>query len=90
MELNTIFGLLANRITVQGTTGARDELDALSGSVRALQPGAAAALVDWEGSEIARERAFAVIRHAAVRADASVQRRIATALRAARGVALVA
>ena len=40
-----------------------DHLEELAERVRDTDPGAAEALVDWEGAEIARERAFAVIRN---------------------------
>jgi len=70
MELKVTYDRLADVIMAFGTTAVRDELDALAAHVRHDQPGAAAALTDWEGSEIARERAFAVIRNQQVREDA--------------------
>ena len=70
MELKVTYDRLADVIMAFGTTAVRDELDALAVHVRHEQPGAAAALTDWEGSEIARERAFAVIRNQQVRENA--------------------
>ena len=70
MELKLTYDRLADVIMSFGTTAVREELNALAAHVRRDQPGAAAALTDWEGSEIARERAFAVIRNQQVREDA--------------------
>ena len=70
MELKVTYDRLADVIMAFGTNAVRDELDALATHVRHEQPGAAAALTDWEGSEIARERAFAVIRNQQVRENA--------------------
>jgi len=62
MELKSFFDHLADAITSRGTVAVRDQLEQLADEVRDSQPGAAAALTDWEGAEIARERAFSVIR----------------------------
>ena len=70
MEIKLYFDRLADVITTFGTTAARGELEELASRVRDVQPGAADALTDWEGSEIARERAFAVIRNRQVREKA--------------------
>ena len=90
MTLKTILDRIANTIMASGTKAARVDLDALADAARDTQPGAAAALTDWEGAEIARERAFAVIRNDVVRAEAERQLAITTAMTAARGVALAA
>jgi hypothetical protein len=71
MELKLTFDRLADAILTFGTTAVRKELTEIAAQVRDEQPGAAAALIDWEGSEIARERAFAVIRNQQVREEAS-------------------
>jgi len=63
MELKFMTDRLAEVILVAGTTAVKEELTALAARVKHVQPGAAAALVDWEGTEAARERAFAVIRN---------------------------
>lgn len=63
MELKFMMDRLAEVILVFGTTAVKEELTTLSNRVKHVQPGAAEALVDWEGTEIARERAFAVIRN---------------------------
>lgn len=90
MTLKSILNDIADIIMAKGTTAARKDLTALAAAVRDTQPGAAAALTDWEGSEIARERAFAVIRHEVVRAGAERQLAIAMDLAAFRAVALAA
>jgi len=63
MELQFMTDKLAEVILLAGTTAVKEELGALASRVKHVQPGAAAALVDWEGTEAARERAFAVIRN---------------------------
>ncbi len=90
MTLKSILNDIADIITAKGTTAVRKDLTALAAAVRDTQPGAAAALADWDGSEIARERAFAVIRHEVVRAGAERQLAIAMDLAAFRAVALAA
>ncbi len=62
MDITITVEQLADVIMAHGTIAVREELEALADAARATQPGAAAALTDWEGTEIARERAFAVIR----------------------------
>jgi hypothetical protein len=47
-------------------------LEALAAAARTLCPGAAAALVDWEGPEIARLRAFGIVHGALLRDLVSV------------------
>ena len=63
MESKLFFDRLAEVIMVFGTTAVRREFEQLAERVRDTDPGAAEALTDWEGAEIARERAFAVIRN---------------------------
>lgn len=63
MELKFMTDRLAEVILVAGTAAVKEELTALAARVKHVQPGAAAALVDWEGTEAARARAFAVIRN---------------------------
>lgn len=70
MELKLTYDRLADAIMVFGTAAVRGELEAIASRVRDAQPGAAAALTDWEGTEIARERAFAVVRNQQVREEA--------------------
>ena len=70
MDIKLYFDRLADAIMAFGTTAVRGDLDELASRVRHVDPGAAAALTDWEGSEIARERAFAVIRNQQVREKA--------------------
>jgi len=52
---------LAERIAVHGTDSERVALHAVHDAARWTAPGAAAALVDWDGSETMRLRAFGVL-----------------------------
>lgn len=71
MTIKDTFDRLADAIQSFGTVAVRDELEQLADDAKDEQPGAAAALTDWEGTEIARERAFAVIRNRLVRERAT-------------------
>ncbi len=55
---------LAHRIVADGTKAHRSALAALAEAVREIAPGAAAALVDWDATEVARLRAYGVAREA--------------------------
>lgn len=55
---------LAHQLIADGTHAHRLELEELAQKVRDVAPGAAAALVDWAGSEVARLRAYGVAREA--------------------------
>ncbi len=63
MESKLFFDRLAEVIEVFGTAAVQQEFEDLADRVRDTDPGAAEALTDWEGAEIARERAFAIIRN---------------------------
>jgi hypothetical protein len=52
---------VAERIAEKGTESERLVLDAMSDATRAVAPGAAMALVDWAGSEVARLRAYGLL-----------------------------
>ena len=52
---------IAERIAEHGTTTERDALLAVHDAARWAAPGAAAALVDWDGQETARLRAFGIL-----------------------------
>jgi hypothetical protein len=60
-ELGILLGGIAERIADRGTESERVALHAVHDAARWSAPGAAAALVDWEGSETARLRAFGVL-----------------------------
>ncbi|WP_258802382.1 hypothetical protein [Pseudarthrobacter sp. NS4] len=60
-ELNTFLGLTAERIVAEGTAAERATLEILADAARPMAAGAAAALEDWDGSEIARLRAFGIV-----------------------------
>lgn len=71
MNLTDILNRTADRIVTDGTPTKSRTLEALAAATRELCPGAAAALVDWNGSEIARLRAFGIV-HGVVLADLPV------------------
>ena len=70
MNLSTILNRTADRIVTDGTQTESRTLEALAAATRDLCPGAAAALVDWNGSEIARLQAFGIV-HGVVLDDLS-------------------
>jgi hypothetical protein len=57
---------VAERIVLNGTTTERSALQALADTTQRAAPGAAAALVDWEATEVLRLRAFGVLHGVAV------------------------
>lgn len=61
VELSTTLDRVADDIAERGTATELWVLDALAAAARDLCPGAAAALADWEGSEVARLRAFGIV-----------------------------
>lgn len=65
---------LADRIVEHGTPSESAALTTLADAAHAQSPGAAQALVDWAGSEIARLRAFSVVTRVLLR-DRSVTER---------------
>ena len=60
-ELDDRLRRLADRIVEHGTEVERIALETVADATRWTVPGAAAALVDWDGTEIARLRAFGVL-----------------------------
>ncbi len=83
MSVEIIHDHLGYRLAEEGTWAHRDELERIAESVRAFAPGAAAALTDWDGAEIARLRAYAVARSALRErlADAYLEARFTAATR---------
>ena len=67
-ELSRLLGELAERIAEEGTQAERPALQAVAYATRSLSPGAAAALVDWWGSETARLRAYGLLHGVVLRA----------------------
>jgi hypothetical protein len=61
MELNELLNRTADHIVADGTQAESLTLRAMASAALELNPGAAAALVDWQGSEIARLRAFGIV-----------------------------
>ena len=59
---------VAQRVAERGTESERFALLAVADVTRWLAPGAASALVDWEGSEVARLRAYGVLHGVVLRA----------------------
>jgi hypothetical protein len=61
MDLNALLTRTADRVVADGTAAAAPTLEAMASAAAKLNQGAAAALVDWNGSEIARLRAFGFV-----------------------------
>jgi hypothetical protein len=61
VQLDTMLDRIAERIVEHGTPTEAPVLEAMSALSRRVCPGAAAALVDWDGSETARLRAYGVV-----------------------------
>lgn len=61
VELTTLLEAAAQRVAEHGTRTEQHLLEAMADRVALTAPGAAAALIDWEGSEISRLRAFGLI-----------------------------
>jgi len=90
MTLQEMLATIAENIAEHGTRMEAQALTALAAAVRDTQPGAASALSDWDGAEVARLRAFAVIHITVVAADADRQRSIAQSVGRLLPVALAA
>jgi hypothetical protein len=58
--LDDLLATVAQRIVEHGTASEARVLACLAAAVRGTNPGASAALVDRDGSEVARQRAFGV------------------------------
>lgn len=90
-ELNTILNLAAERIVEYGTVAERPMLHQVAAAAVPFMPGAAAALDDWDGPEVARLRAFGMVHGVLLRAlDAAAQARLAAALKPAPAMVLAA
>ena len=72
--LETMLDRTAQRIVEDGTRAESATLRAMSEATGHLSPGAAAALVDWDGSEPARLRAFGIV-HGVILRDLSARDR---------------
>lgn len=60
-ELEGVLDHVAERVVEHGTLTEARVLEAMADASQEACPGAAAALVDWNGSEIARLRAFGIV-----------------------------
>jgi len=90
MELQHVLDRTAHRIASRGTQSESTILEALSAAARTLCPGAAEALVDWDGPEIARLRAFGIVHGALLRELSSVQHQVLARLHEAPATSLAA
>ena len=61
MNTQTTFDRIAHQIVEHGTITETDALETLALHAASTHPGAAAALVDWDGSEVSRLRAYSVV-----------------------------
>jgi hypothetical protein len=61
MQLDGMLQRIAERIVENGTPTEAPVLQAMASLSRQVCPGAAAALVDWDGTETARLRAFGIV-----------------------------
>jgi hypothetical protein len=60
-EVAALLARAADRLTEQGTAAERPLLEAMAHVSAGTAPGAAAALVDWSGTETSRLRAFGLL-----------------------------
>jgi hypothetical protein len=67
MDLARLLDRIAERIAENGTRTEARVLEVMSAAAQEVSPGSAAALVDWDGSEIARLRAFGIVHGAVLR-----------------------
>lgn len=61
METQTTFDRITRSIVEFGTRHEMHALEVLALEARGIRPGTAAALVDWDGAEVVRLRAFGVV-----------------------------
>lgn len=81
MELKEILDRTADRVVAHGTRAESLALRVMETAARELCPGAAAALIDWNGSEVARLRAFGIVHGVLLRdLSADTQTRLAVQL----------
>jgi hypothetical protein len=80
MNLHSQLNRLAQRVAEEGSLAEREALTTLASAVLDLKPGAAAALTDWDGAEVARLRAFAIAQGALRDADPTLQERVSLLL----------
>jgi hypothetical protein len=66
VELERLLGEVGAHISEAGTASERLTLHEVAEAARWVAPGASAALVDWDGTETARLRAFGVLHGVAV------------------------
>ena len=66
-ELSNLLNRTAVQIAESGTRSEAWTLTTMAEAARREHPGASAALVDWDGSEVARLRAFGIVHGAVLR-----------------------
>lgn len=74
MELDEMLDRTADRIVAWGTQTEVRTLEAMASATRERCPGAAAALVDWDATEIFRLRAFGIVHGVVLRELTSRER----------------
>lgn len=81
-DLQRVLDGTADRIARHGSLSESWTLGIISAAARSLCPGAAAALVDWDGPEVTRLRAFGIVHRTLARESASVQAGVGASLQA--------
>jgi hypothetical protein len=76
VEIEDVLTRTMERLVVQGTASEAWRLEAMSAATRTLCPGAAAALVDWRGTEVARLRAFGIVHGVVLRMPVAARRHL--------------
>lgn len=90
MELQSSLTHIAHHIAEQGTHTESETLELLATAIRPTNPGVADALVDWDGAEVARLRAFGIA-HGILRSQPGLlQQSVLTSLDGKLRVALAA
>ena len=73
--LAALLARTGERVAMGGTRSEMRTLEAMAAAARAEAPGASAALVDWDGSEVARQRAFGIVHGVVLRLAPGAARR---------------
>lgn len=76
-DLELILAGLAERVVEHGTRAEMRALHAVAAAARDQSPGAAQALLDWQGAEVARLRAFGILAGAVLRLNPGDRQQLA-------------
>lgn len=90
MELQSSLTNIAHAIAEHGTRAQSSTLEVLAAAIRSTNPGVADALVDWDGTEVARLRAFGIAHGILRQEPALLQEAVLTSLDRQLRVALAA